>query len=328
MPPPIFPPLRRRFSPPLSRTPDHVVTLPERLSIAAQRAVVKSMLNAGLLAEASASEAQDAWRTTESDERLLLRATEVGLATVATQDDDGSTQSTAAGSDAEGDVQFAAGMTAPTAPLPPRAAPCCGRGGGDRVGRHHRRSPWAARCLGSSARRPRPFHAIVGRWRSTPLASRRNQAASRAGFATPLRGATVAQVAEATAGPTTQSAASSPASRSRASRSPCWSASARSDPARKAFAAATPSLRGGRGLMRARPTVNRYAVGLYRVSTAEQGQSGLGLEAQQASVRAFAAAQGWALVAEHSDAASGKDDQRVWPASCLLRATARSWVAS
>ena len=36
----------------------------------------------------------------------------------------------------------------------------------------------------------------------------------------------------------------------------------------------------------------RYAVGLYRVSTAEQGQSGLGLEAEQASVRAFAAAQG------------------------------------
>ncbi len=29
--------------------------------------------------------------------------------------------------------------------------------------------------------------------------------------------------------------------------------------------------------MRARPTVTRYAVGLYRVSTAEQGQSGLGL---------------------------------------------------
>ena len=66
--------------------------------------------------------------------------------------------------------------------------------------------------------------------------------------------------------------------------------------------------RGGR-LMRTRPTITRYAVGLYRVSTAEQGQSGLGLEAQQASVRAFAAAQGWTLVAEHSDIASGKDDR-------------------
>ena len=54
----------------------------------------------------------------------------------------------------------------------------------------------------------------------------------------------------------------------------------------------------------------RYVVGLYRVSTAEQGHSGLGLEAQQASVRAFVAAQGWTPVAEHSDIASGKDDRR------------------
>jgi DNA invertase Pin-like site-specific DNA recombinase len=54
----------------------------------------------------------------------------------------------------------------------------------------------------------------------------------------------------------------------------------------------------------------RYAVGLYRVSTAEQGHSGLGLEAQQASVRALVGAQGWILVAEFSDIASGKDDRR------------------
>jgi DNA invertase Pin-like site-specific DNA recombinase len=54
----------------------------------------------------------------------------------------------------------------------------------------------------------------------------------------------------------------------------------------------------------------RYAVGLYRVSTAEQGHSGLGLEAQQASVRGFVGAQGWTLVAEFSDIASGKDDRR------------------
>jgi DNA invertase Pin-like site-specific DNA recombinase len=40
----------------------------------------------------------------------------------------------------------------------------------------------------------------------------------------------------------------------------------------------------------------RYAMGLYRASTTEQGQSGLGLEAQQASVRAFAAAQAHVLV--------------------------------
>jgi len=36
----------------------------------------------------------------------------------------------------------------------------------------------------------------------------------------------------------------------------------------------------------------RYAVGLYQVSTAEQGKSGLGLETQRASVLAFVACQG------------------------------------
>ena len=71
--------------------------------------------------------------------------------------------------------------------------------------------------------------------------------------------------------------------------------------------------------MRARPSSPRYAVGLYRVSTAEQGQSGLGLEAQQASVRAFVEAQGWTLVAEFSDVASGKDDRRPGFQAALAR---------
>lgn len=65
--------------------------------------------------------------------------------------------------------------------------------------------------------------------------------------------------------------------------------------------------------------VPRYAVGLYRVSTAEQGHSGLGLEAQQASVRAFVASQGWTLVAEYSDVASGKDDRRPGFQAALTR---------
>ena len=68
-----------------------------------------------------------------------------------------------------------------------------------------------------------------------------------------------------------------------------------------------------------RITTQRYAVGLYRVSTAEQGNSGLGLEAQQASVRAFVAAQGWSLVVEHSDVASGKDDRRPGFQAALTR---------
>src|SRR5215218_1730642 len=63
----------------------------------------------------------------------------------------------------------------------------------------------------------------------------------------------------------------------------------------------------------------RLVVGLTRVSTAEQGQSGLGLEAQQASVRAFVEAQGWTLVAEYSDVASGKDDRRPGFQAALAR---------
>ena len=63
----------------------------------------------------------------------------------------------------------------------------------------------------------------------------------------------------------------------------------------------------------------RLAVGLTRVSTAEQGQSGLGLEAQQASIRSFVAMQGWTLVAEHSDVASGKDDRRPGFQAALAR---------
>ena len=62
-----------------------------------------------------------------------------------------------------------------------------------------------------------------------------------------------------------------------------------------------------------------YAVGLTRVSTAEQGQSGLGLEAQLASVHAFCTAQGWTLVAEYSDIASGKDDRRPGFQAALAR---------
>src|ERR1700690_1897386 len=45
----------------------------------------------------------------------------------------------------------------------------------------------------------------------------------------------------------------------------------------------------------------------------------IGLEAQQASVRAFVSAQGWTLVAEFSDIASGKDDRRPGFQTALTR---------
>ncbi|WP_338665635.1 recombinase family protein [Pararoseomonas sp. SCSIO 73927] len=90
-------------------------------------------------------------------------------------------------------------------------------------------------------------------------------------------------------------------------------------------------------------TQPRYAVALDRVSTAEQGRSGLGLEAQQTSVRGFAEREGWTLVAEHQDIASGKDDRRpgfqaaltrcrqlgaVLVAACLDRITRRAHTLS
>jgi DNA invertase Pin-like site-specific DNA recombinase len=47
-------------------------------------------------------------------------------------------------------------------------------------------------------------------------------------------------------------------------------------------------------------------VGYYRVSSAEQGRSGLGLEAQQAAVRRFAEAEGFELAAEFVEVETGK----------------------
>lgn len=63
----------------------------------------------------------------------------------------------------------------------------------------------------------------------------------------------------------------------------------------------------------------RLAVGYLRVSTAEQGQSGLGLEAQRASVQGFVAGQGWTLVTVFEDIASGKDDRRAGFLAALAR---------
>ncbi|MFH5927340.1 recombinase family protein [Roseomonas sp. SXEYE001] len=45
----------------------------------------------------------------------------------------------------------------------------------------------------------------------------------------------------------------------------------------------------------------------------------MGLEAQQASVRAFVEREGWTLVAEHQDIASGKDDRRPGFQAALTR---------
>ncbi|MGY0787958.1 recombinase family protein [Azospirillum argentinense] len=51
-------------------------------------------------------------------------------------------------------------------------------------------------------------------------------------------------------------------------------------------------------------------VAYYRVSTARQGKSGLGLEAQQAAVRAFLNGGNWSLVAEFTEVETGKRADR------------------
>ena len=54
----------------------------------------------------------------------------------------------------------------------------------------------------------------------------------------------------------------------------------------------------------------REAVGYIRVSTARQGRSGLGLEAQRAAISRFAEAEAFALVETFTETESGADDDR------------------
>jgi DNA invertase Pin-like site-specific DNA recombinase len=48
----------------------------------------------------------------------------------------------------------------------------------------------------------------------------------------------------------------------------------------------------------------------YRVSTASQGRSGLGLEAQRAAVEALCAGRGWTIIADYTEVESGKVNTR------------------
>jgi DNA invertase Pin-like site-specific DNA recombinase len=54
----------------------------------------------------------------------------------------------------------------------------------------------------------------------------------------------------------------------------------------------------------------RQAVGYIRVSTARQGRSGLGLEAQQAALTRFAEAEGFSLLQTFTETESGSEDDR------------------
>jgi DNA invertase Pin-like site-specific DNA recombinase len=64
----------------------------------------------------------------------------------------------------------------------------------------------------------------------------------------------------------------------------------------------------------------RAAIGYIRVSTAKQGRSGLGLEAQQEALRRFAEAEGFAFTETFTEVESGKDDNRPELAKALEQA--------
>lgn len=61
-------------------------------------------------------------------------------------------------------------------------------------------------------------------------------------------------------------------------------------------------------------------VAYYRVSTAQQGRSGLGLEAQQAAVERFAGQEGAAIVAAYTEVESGRKNDRPQLARALAHA--------
>jgi DNA invertase Pin-like site-specific DNA recombinase len=62
--------------------------------------------------------------------------------------------------------------------------------------------------------------------------------------------------------------------------------------------------------MRIRAVAEGLFVAYYRVSTAKQGRSGLGLEAQQAAVADWLNGGNWRLIAEHTEIESGKRADR------------------
>lgn len=56
---------------------------------------------------------------------------------------------------------------------------------------------------------------------------------------------------------------------------------------------------------------NQKIIGYYRVSTAGQGRSGLGLEAQKKQVADYVAGRECAIIAEYTEVESGRNDSRI-----------------
>ena len=55
---------------------------------------------------------------------------------------------------------------------------------------------------------------------------------------------------------------------------------------------------------------NGHYIAYYRVSTTRQGQSGLGLEAQQQAVKQYLNGGNWQILAEFTEVESGKRNDR------------------
>jgi DNA invertase Pin-like site-specific DNA recombinase len=71
----------------------------------------------------------------------------------------------------------------------------------------------------------------------------------------------------------------------------------------------------------------KEAIGYIRVSTARQGKSGLGLEAQQAALARFAEAEGFNIIATFSETESGKRDDDHRPELAAALEAAREHAA-
>jgi DNA invertase Pin-like site-specific DNA recombinase len=68
------------------------------------------------------------------------------------------------------------------------------------------------------------------------------------------------------------------------------------------------------------------AVAYYRVSTARQGQSGLGLAAQQSQCKAFVTGKGYELLSEYTEVESGKVNARPQLLAAIAAAKAQNAV--
>src|SRR4051794_9754584 len=99
---------------------DRLALAPERLPAAARRAVVHSMLKAGLIEEVAAADGQPAWRTAESGERFALRITDAGLSAVRADQTDTAPHTAENGSKAETPDPA---QNATTPPAPAQKAP-------------------------------------------------------------------------------------------------------------------------------------------------------------------------------------------------------------